>query len=98
MHICANKEFFSTYTSFKDKEEVVYLGDSRTINILGTGKVLLKLTLEKMLALNKVLHVLNIRVNFVSVALLRKFRIKISFESDKIVMTKNNVFVGEWIL
>jgi hypothetical protein len=72
VHICAIKEFFFTYTSFKDKEEIVYIGDSRTANIFRTGKVLLKLTSEKMLALNKVLHVLNIRVNFIYVALFRK--------------------------
>jgi hypothetical protein len=30
------------------------------------------------------------------VALLGKFNIKMSFESNKIVMTKNNIFVGKW--
>ncbi|KAF8018167.1 hypothetical protein BT93_H3152 [Corymbia citriodora subsp. variegata] len=47
------------------------------------------------LAPNDVLHVPNIRANLVSVALLGKVRVKVSFESDKIVMTKNNVFVGK---
>ena len=96
-HICANKELFSTYTPFKDGEKVVYLGNSRTTNVLGKGKVL-KLTSSKMLALNEVLHVPNIKENLVYVALLGKFNIKMSFESDKIVMTKNNIFVGEMIL
>ena len=36
---------------------------------------------------------LSIRVNLISVALLRKVGIKVSFKSDKIVMTKYNVFV-----
>jgi hypothetical protein len=36
-HICENKKFFLTYTSFKDGEEVVYLGDSRIANVLGKG-------------------------------------------------------------
>nr|KYP65231.1 hypothetical protein KK1_011463 [Cajanus cajan] len=44
-----------------------------------------------MLALNNVLHVPSIRVNLVSIALLGKVGVKVSFESDKIVMTKNNV-------
>jgi hypothetical protein len=74
---------------------VVYLRDSRTENVLGKGKVLLKLTLGKMSALNEVLHVPNIRANLVSVALMGKFRVKMSFESDKIVMTKSNVFMGK---
>ena len=93
-HICVNKEFFSTYTPFKD-EEVVCFKDSRTSNVLGKGKVFLKLTLDKTLTLNEVLYVPNIRANLVFVALLGKFGIKVSFEYDKIVMTMNNVFVGK---
>jgi len=76
---------------------MVYLGNSRTTNVLGKGKVL-KLTSSKILVLNEVLHVPNIKENLVYVALLGKFNIKMSFESDKIVMTKNNIFVGEMIL
>ena len=38
------------------------------------------------------LHVPSIRVNLIFVALLSKVGVKVSFESDKIVMTKNNVF------
>jgi len=49
----------------------------------------------KTLALNNVLHVPNIRTNLIFVALLSKVGIKVSFKSDKIVMTKNNVFVGK---
>ena len=94
-HICENKKFFSTYTSFNDEEEVVYLEDLRIANVLGKGKVLLKLTLGKTLALNEMMHVPNIRANLVSMALLGKFRIKVLFEFDKIVMTKNNVFMGK---
>ncbi|XP_068492265.1 uncharacterized protein [Phaseolus vulgaris] len=94
-HICANRNVFTSYTSVRDGEEQVYLGDSRTTLVLGKGKVLLKLTYGKTLALNDVLHVPSIRVNLVSVALLSKVGVKVSFESDKIVMTKNNVFVGK---
>ena len=50
----------------------VYLGDSRTTPVLGKVKVLLKLKYGKMLALSDVLHIHIIRVNLVSVALLRK--------------------------
>ncbi|XP_031267558.1 putative glycine-rich cell wall structural protein 1 [Pistacia vera] len=58
-------------------------------------KILLKLTSGKTLALNEVLLMLNIRANLISVALLGKVGVKVSFESDKFVMTKNNVFVGK---
>ncbi|XP_071905928.1 uncharacterized protein [Coffea arabica] len=94
-HICANREAFSSYTPIGDDEEVVYLGDSRTANVLGKGKVFLKLTSGKTLALNDLLHVPNIRANLVSVALLGKVGVKVSFESGKIIMTKNNVFLGK---
>ena len=94
-HICANRNAFSSYYSIRDREEQVYLGDSRTTFVLGKGKVLLKLTSRKTLALSDVLHVPSIKVNLISVALLGKVGVKVSFESDKIVMTKNNVFVGK---
>jgi len=78
-----------------DGEEQVYLGDSRTVAVSGKGKVMLKLTSGKTLALSDVLHVPNIRTNLISVGLLNKGGIKVSFESNKIVMTKSNVFVGK---
>ena len=93
-HICANKDAFTSYTPIGDDEKVVYLGDSRTAQVLGKGKVMLKLTSGKTLALNDVLHAPNIRANLVSIALLGK--VGVSFEYDRIVMTKNNIFVGKW--
>ena len=74
-HICANKRMFTSYIVMGDGEEQVYLGDSRTTPIQGKGKVLLKLTSRKILALNDVLHVPSIRVNIVLEALLIKFKI-----------------------
>ena len=94
-NICANRDVFASYTPIGDDKKVVYLGDSHTTQVLGKGKVTLKLTSRKTLALNDVLHVPNIRANLVSVALLGKVGVKVSFESDRIVMTKNNVFVGK---
>ena len=94
-HICANKDAFTSYTPVGDDEKVVYLGDSHTAQVLGKGKVMLKLTLGKTLTLNNVLHVPNIRAKLVSVALLGKVGVKVSFEYDKIIMTKDNIFVGK---
>ena len=88
-HICANQKVFSSYAPIGDDEEMIYLENSRTVKVLGKGKVLLKLTFEKTLALNDVLHVPNIRANLNSIALLEKVGLKVSFESDKIVTTKN---------
>ena len=56
---------------------------------------MLMLTSGKTLALNEVMHVPNIIENLVYIALLEKVGVKVSFESYKIQMTKNNVFVGK---
>ena len=69
-HICANIDAFTSYTPIRDDEKVFYLGDSHIAQVLGKGKVMLKLTLVKTLALNEVLHAPNIRANLVYVALL----------------------------
>jgi hypothetical protein len=94
-HICANRDAFTSYSSVGDDEAQVYLGDSRTAAVNGKGKVLLKPTSRKTLALSDVLHVPSIRTNLISLALLNKVGVKVSFESDKIVMTKNDLFVGK---
>ena len=94
-HICANRDVFTSYTSIGDDKKVVYHGDSHTTQVLGKSKVMLKLTSGKTLALNVVLQFPNIRANLVFVALLGKLGVKVSFESNKIVLTKNNVFVGK---
>ena len=94
-HICANIDVLASYTPVGDEEKVVYLRDSNTAQVLRKSKVMLKLTSGNTLALNDVLHVPNIRENLVLVALLGNVEVKVSFESDRIVMTKNNVYVGK---
>lgn len=56
---------------------------------------MLKITFRKIIALNDVLHVPNIQTNSVFVRLLGKVGVKVSFESYKVIMTKNNIFVGK---
>ena len=94
-HIFENIDVFTFYTLVEDDKNVVYLGDSHTAQVLGKGKVMLKLTSGKTLALNDVLHVPNIRANLVLVALSGKMGVKVSFESNRIVMTKNYIFMGK---
>ena len=73
-HICANKDM---YTSFEEGEDRIYLAaQSQTAKVLGKGKVVLKLTSGKTLALNDVLYVPDIRANLISVSLLGKARLK----------------------
>ncbi|CAH9119628.1 unnamed protein product [Cuscuta europaea] len=94
-HIYQDKSVFASYTPIGDEEEYVHLGDSRTTKVHRKGKVNLKLTSGKMLSLNDVLHVPEIQTNLISVSLLGRAGVKVSFESDKVVLTKNNTFVGK---
>ena len=57
--------------------------------------MLLKLTSSKVLTLSDVLHLLDIPWNLVSISLLVKVGVRILFDSEKIVLTKNDVFVGK---
>lgn len=91
-HICFSKELFLNYEEVID-EENVYLGDFGTVRVAGKGKVLLKFTSGKSLALQSVLHVPNMCRNLVSGFLLNKAELKIVFESNKIVLSQNGDFV-----
>ena len=45
--------------------------------------------------MQNVLHAPDIRRNLISGSLLNKAGIKLSFESDKLVLTRNGIFVGK---
>lgn len=92
-YICSNKNFFFDYTLTREGEEVIYLSDSWSTLVLSNGKILHKLTFRKNLSLNIVLHVPYIKYNLVSIYMLGKARLKVSFEGDKIVITKIIMFV-----
>ena len=94
-HVCGNKSASTSYTIVKEGDEQVFMSDSRSTPVIGKGKVLLKITSRKVLALNDVLQVLDISWNLVSVSLLGKARVRILFDSNKIVLTKNDSFVGK---
>jgi len=51
-HICANKNVFSSYTSVGNEEEKFYIDDPMTTLVIEKGKILLKLTSGKTLALS----------------------------------------------
>ncbi|KAK4397602.1 hypothetical protein Sango_1235700 [Sesamum angolense] len=89
-HICSNKEIFSTTHQSMGKK--LFMENSATSNIVGLGNVVLKMTLGKELTLIDVLHVPNIRKNLVSGSLLVKSGFRLVFESNKFVLTKNNLY------
>ncbi|XP_010247324.1 PREDICTED: uncharacterized protein LOC104590376 [Nelumbo nucifera] len=93
-HICGNRNSFYEYTTQPEGKQV-FMGNSQTSKVIGKGNVLLKLTLRKILMLNDVLHVPEIRQNLVSGALLNKVGLKLTFEADKAMLTKNYVFIGK---
>ena len=64
-HVCSDKKKFSSYHSI-DNGEQLFMGNSSSSKVEGQGKVVLKMTSGKELALNDVLHVPEIRKNLVS--------------------------------
>ncbi|XP_075103702.1 uncharacterized protein LOC142178271 [Nicotiana tabacum] len=91
-HLCANKELFHDFEDSTDGE-CVYMGNSTTAGVMGKGKVFLKLTSEKTLALNNVLYVSSIHRNLVSGTLLNKAGLKLIFESNKIIISHGGDFI-----
>nr|XP_016461129.1 PREDICTED: uncharacterized protein LOC107784499 [Nicotiana tabacum] len=87
-------EVFAAYVPV-GPEETLSMRNSATAKIEGYGKIFLKMTSSKVLTLNNVLHVLEIKKNLASVALLIKNGFKCAFVSDKVVIYKNEIFVGK---
>lgn len=71
------------------------MGNSASAQVLGKGTMDLELTFGKILTLNDVYFVLEIRKNLVSVTLLNKFGFKLVVKGDKVNVTKCGVFVGK---
>ncbi|KAF3614461.1 putative phosphoserine aminotransferase, chloroplastic-like [Capsicum annuum] len=96
-HVCSNKELFSSFT-LAQVEEMIYIANSATAKVEGTGKVCLKMTSGKVLTLNNVLYVPKLRWNLISVSLLDKNRFKCVTISGKIVISNGEMYVGNGYL
>ncbi|GJV60659.1 pol polyprotein [Tanacetum coccineum] len=92
-HVCVDKSMFHSFRAV-DNGQKLYMGNSTTADIKGEGDVVLKITSEKELKLTNVLYVLEIRKNLVSGWLLNKFGFRLVFESDRFVLSKNQMYVG----
>ncbi|GKC45587.1 pol polyprotein [Tanacetum coccineum] len=92
-HVCADKSMFHSFRAV-DNGEKLYMSNSATADIKGGKDVILKMTSEKELKLTNVLYVIEIRKNLVSNWLLNKFGFRLVFESDKFVLSKNKMYVG----
>ncbi|GKE14652.1 retrovirus-related pol polyprotein from transposon TNT 1-94, partial [Tanacetum coccineum] len=93
-HFCNNKRLFHQFEEVADGEQV-YMGNDGTARVIGKGKVFLKFTSGKTLALNNVLYVPSLRRNMVSGSLLVREGLKVTLEGDKVIITRNNDFVGK---
>lgn len=76
----------------KEGEKKMFKGDSTASLVIGKGKVIFKLTKGNLLHLS---DVIDIRWNLVSISLLWNARVRSLFESNKIILTKNDVFMGK---
>ncbi|KAH9751211.1 hypothetical protein KPL71_014192 [Citrus sinensis] len=93
-HVCSDKGLFTSFEPVSN-EEKLFMGNSVTSEIEGQGKVILKMTSGKELTLNNVLYVLEIQKNLVSGSLLSKHGFRMVFESDRVVLSKNGMYVGK---
>ena len=93
-HFCANKELFSSYTPTLTNEKL-FMANSVVAKVEGTDKVLSNMTSGKVVTLNRVSYVPELRKNLVSILALTKNGFKCVFVSDKVVVSKNDMYVGK---
>ncbi|XP_022863737.1 uncharacterized protein LOC111383806 [Olea europaea var. sylvestris] len=93
-HLSDEMSMFTTFIPVTNCEKL-FMGNSATSEVLGKGKVILKMTSGKELTLTNVLYVPEIRKNLVSGSLLSKNGFRMVFEVDKLVITKIGVYVGK---
>lgn len=67
--------------------------NSLSFKVLRVGNVILKMTSKKVITLDNVFYIADIRKNLVYSSLLSKNNFKIIFENNKFVLTKNKMFV-----
>ncbi|KAI5406023.1 hypothetical protein KIW84_052687 [Lathyrus oleraceus] len=93
-HVSYDKTTFKTYTEVNDGQEV-QMGNEVRAKVVGTGSVELNFTSGKKVTLVNVLHVPDMNRSLVSRDLLRKPGIKSVYESGKLILTHNGIFVGK---
>ena len=94
VHVCNNEEQFNTYEESSLEQEVL-MGNHNRAKVHGKGIVEVKMSSSKKLVLTNVFHVPNIKKNLVSANFLCKSGVKVVIESDKLILSKNEIFVGK---
>ncbi|XP_015057481.1 uncharacterized protein LOC107003678 [Solanum pennellii] len=93
-HICVNKELFASYTRALTDEKL-FTEKFVIAKVEGTGEVLLKMTAGKVVTLSRVSYVPELQKNVVSIPIMTKNGFKYVFVSDKVVVSKNEIYVGK---
>ena len=71
------------------------IGNYNKAKVHGKGTIEVKMSSGMMLALTNVFHVPDIKKNHVFVNLLCKNGVKAVLESDELILSKNEIFVGK---
>jgi hypothetical protein len=93
IHVCANVSLFSSYQFLQGSS--VLMGNGSHASIRGVGTIDLKFTSGKIVQLKNVQYVPTIRKNLVSVSLLLRDDFKVVLESNEVVMSKHEQFIGQ---
>lgn len=96
-HICINKNMFSTYKKCNAEERLLMSNTDSSI-IEGCGKVKLALTSGQEIILKNVKYVPDMRNNLISDSLLSKAGFVVTFESNNLVIKKNDIFLGKGLV
>ena len=93
IHVCYDGSLFKTYQEVDGQE--IQMGNEVRSKVIGKGNVELIFTSGKKITLTNVLHVPDMNRNLVSGDLLGKPGIKSVYESGKLILSRNGVFVGK---
>ena len=94
IHVCNNKSHIKDYKIVDNGDEVL-MGNHNSAKVVCKGSVELQFTSSKKIMLFNVLHVPDIRKNLMSANLLNKKGFKVVLEPDKLILSKNGMFVGK---
>ena len=93
IHVCNNKDQFKEYEVLEGHE--VVMANGVRAKAFGKGCVTIQFSSGKKLILTNVLHVPDVVKNLVSADILNKKGLKAVLEANKVILSKNGVFVGK---
>ena len=94
VYLCNNKEQFKTYDESSIEQQVL-MGNHNKAKVLGKGTIEVKMSSDEMLILTNVFYVPDMKKSLVSASLLCKSGVKAVLGSDKLILSKNGIFVGK---